>query len=252
MGHCWGPDSQEVLDITLRSDVLIRDLLAFLDDKVGKGNYIVALSADHGICPLPEVARAQGNKAGRVSPRKFFAAAEERLNEKFPPKQVRADEEQPARKGWIEASVSNMVYLNRALVADRGATVPQVSAELAKWLNEQNEVEAAFTHDQLTKSDMKSKVGRRVQRSFHPERSGDVTVVLKPFHFFSSQLTGTTHGSPHDYDTHVPLIIYGANVKPGIREGRVSPEAAAVILAEALGVPAPAKAAVKVPEGLWR
>jgi predicted AlkP superfamily pyrophosphatase or phosphodiesterase len=250
VGHCWGPDSQEVLDLTLRSDLLIRDLLTFLDDKVGKGNYVIALSADHGICPLPEVARAQGKKAGRVIPKKFFAAAEERLNEKFPPKQVRANDE-PARKGWIEASVSNMVYLNRALVADRGATVPQVSAELAKWLQEQPEVQAAFTHEQLVKGDMKSEVGRRVQRSFHPERSGDVTVVLQPYHFFSSQLTGTTHGSPHDYDTHVPLIIYGANVKPGVRKERVTPEAAAVILAEAIGVPAPAKAVVKVPANLW-
>src|SRR5262249_22092339 len=58
VGHCWGPDSPEVLDTTLRSDFVIRDLLALLDRQVGEGRYVVALSADHGVCPLPEVSRA--------------------------------------------------------------------------------------------------------------------------------------------------------------------------------------------------
>ena len=67
IGHCWGPDSQEVLDVTLRSDVIIKELLDFLDTKVGKGQYLLVLSADHGICPIPEVAKSQGKDAGRVS-----------------------------------------------------------------------------------------------------------------------------------------------------------------------------------------
>src|SRR5262249_1259883 len=54
IGHCWGPDSQEVLDMTLRTDVLIKDLLDYLDLNVGKGQYFLVLSADHGVCPIPE------------------------------------------------------------------------------------------------------------------------------------------------------------------------------------------------------
>ena len=50
IGHAWGPDSQEVLDVTLRSDRLIKDLLDFLDARVGKGKYVFAMSADHGVC----------------------------------------------------------------------------------------------------------------------------------------------------------------------------------------------------------
>src|SRR5260370_955415 len=75
IGHCWGPDSQEVLDITLHSDRMVKELLETLDAKVGKGNYLLVLSADHGICPIPEAARAQGKKAGRVSPQLFTAQA---------------------------------------------------------------------------------------------------------------------------------------------------------------------------------
>jgi hypothetical protein len=95
-------------------------------------------------------------------------------------------------------------------------------------------------------------VGRAVLQSFHPERSGDVFVVLEPYHLLASPLgTGTSHGSPHPYDTHVPLLVYGTGVRAGARKDRVSPLAAAAILADASGVKAPAGAEVAVPDGLF-
>jgi hypothetical protein len=77
--------------------------------------------------------------------------------------------------------------------------------------------------------------------------------VLAPYCMLASYTkdTGTTHGTPHPYDTHVPLLVFGPGVKPGVREERVTPQAAAAILARALGVPPPAKAEAKVPEGLF-
>src|SRR5262245_40626021 len=66
VGHAWGPDSQEVLDVTLRSDRIVARLLDTLDAKVGKGKYLVVLSADHGVCPLPEVSKVEGRTAARV------------------------------------------------------------------------------------------------------------------------------------------------------------------------------------------
>jgi hypothetical protein len=90
-----------------------------------------------------------------------------------------------------------------------------------------------------------------VRQSFYPGRSGDVTLVLEPYCLMMERLEGTTHGSPHPYDTHVPLVVFGPGVRPGVRKERVSPELAAVILAKALGLKAPAKAAVTVPEGLF-
>src|SRR5262249_49384067 len=61
VGHTWGPDSQEVLDTTLRSDLIVRDLLAALDEHVGQGRYLLALTADHGVCPLPEHSAKDGH-----------------------------------------------------------------------------------------------------------------------------------------------------------------------------------------------
>jgi predicted AlkP superfamily pyrophosphatase or phosphodiesterase len=83
IGHCWGPDSQEVLDVTLRSDRIMAELLKFLDDKVGKGKYLLVVTADHGVCPLPEVTKKRGKEAERVSPRILSFDADEFLNEKF-------------------------------------------------------------------------------------------------------------------------------------------------------------------------
>ena len=83
VGHAWGPDSQEVLDMTLRTDLLLKDLLNHLDAKVGRGKYVVVLSADHGVGPIPEVAKAAGKETGRVPPEVFKARAAEFLQETF-------------------------------------------------------------------------------------------------------------------------------------------------------------------------
>ena len=69
VGHTWGPDSQEVLDITLRSDRQLTEFLGFLDEQVGKGKYLLAITSDHGVCPLPELASAAGKDAGRITQR---------------------------------------------------------------------------------------------------------------------------------------------------------------------------------------
>ncbi len=86
VGHTFGPDSQEVLDITLRSDAIVADFLDYLDTTVGAGNYAVTISADHGICPLPEVAARtlpDGKDAARVDLAKFLTAAENHLRGAF-------------------------------------------------------------------------------------------------------------------------------------------------------------------------
>src|SRR5262249_51855069 len=110
VGHTWGPDSQEVLDVTLRSDRLVKEILYHLDAKARKGRYVVALSADHGVCPLPEVTRAQGKDAGRAPGGEV--KAEEFLTTTF------GKGEGKAR--WIEATSGLWIYLNRELIRERG------------------------------------------------------------------------------------------------------------------------------------
>jgi hypothetical protein len=252
VGHTWGPDSQEVLDVTLHSDRVMARLLAHLDRKVGRGRYAVVVSADHGVCPLPEVARARGKDAGRVPPELLSSRANAFLNETF--------NQGKARLPFVEAASNLMVYLNRGTLKEQGLESARVEAALAGWLAKQPGVQAAYTRTQLQGGPPRGDpIGRRVWLSFDPERSGDVMVVLRPYYLLSPPITSrkldayrTTHGTPHAYDTHVPLLVYGPGVRPGVRGERVTPLAAAPVVARLLGVPPPAAAAEPVPEGLLR
>jgi hypothetical protein len=252
IGHSYGPDSQEVLDITLRSDLIVKELLEFLDARVGRGNYFVALSADHGICPLPEVARQlQHKRAARVLSTLLTTKAEDFLQKTFGPS--------PDKLGWIEATNSSWIYLNQQALARRGLNQTLVEQVLASWLRTQTGVERAYTRTLLaTESPLPDPVAEQVRQSFYPERSGDVMVVLKPYHLLwgsAATLDGgaytTTHGSPHFYDTHVPLLVYGPGITPGIYPQRVAPQALASIMARGLGIDPPATARYPAPAGLF-
>jgi hypothetical protein len=244
IGHVWGPDSQEVLDVTLRSDLVVRELLAYLDAHVGKGRYLLALTADHGVCPLPEVTQARGEEAGRVSPDQLQRKASAFLDMTFGP---------AAEKGrWIEAQADAWLYLNQKLLRQRGLASTAVEEALAGWLKKQPGIQAAYTRGELLRGvPADDALGQAVRRSFFPERSGDVAVVLKPHYLFSSLLMATTHGTPHDYDTHVPLLVFGPGIRAGVRQDRVPPQAAAAILAHGLGIAPPAHAEAPVPAGLF-
>jgi predicted AlkP superfamily pyrophosphatase or phosphodiesterase len=252
IGHCWGPDSQEVLDMTLRTDLLVKDLLAFLDAKVGKGKYLLVVTADHGVAPLAEVARAQGKDAGRVSPKVFTSKASEHLQSVFAP----GLEPLP----WLEYATAEWIYLNHGTLKQLGLPAAKVEDELCQWLARQPGVQTAYGRTRLQQGPFKGDpVGEAVRLSYYAEHSGDVAFVLKPNYMVSGPLTEkkydayrATHGSPHSFDTHVPLLVYGPGVRPGVRKERVTPLCVAAILARALDVPPPEGAEAPVPAGLFK
>ena len=245
VGHAWGPDSQEVLDVTLRADLIVKGLLEELDAKIGKGRYLLVLAADHGVCPLPEVSRKKGIDAKRILPSQLQAGAEEFLQKTF------GKEGDPGDRA-IEMMVDQYIYLNRAWIKAHGLEQPKVEEALAGWLADQPGIQAAYTRTQVGKDfPPEDEVGRRMKRSFYPDRSGDVIVLVKPYCLLNSRLEGTFHGTPHPYDTLVPLIVYGPGVRPGVRDAAVIPQAAVPILARALGVKPPPDAEAGVPEKLF-
>ena len=147
IGHSWGPDSQEVLDVTLRSDRMMAELLPFLDKQVGKGKYFLVISADHGICPLPEVTAQSGRFAKRIDAKKLLAGVEEHLSKLY-------DEEKPgetsSKPRWIEASdVLPWIYLNRELVERRKFDPADVAKAVADYLITQEGVYRTFTRADL-------------------------------------------------------------------------------------------------------
>lgn len=247
IGHTYGPDSQEVLDVTLRSDALIAELLAFLDDQVGAGQYLLAITADHGVCPLPEQSqdRKVAPDAARVDPVDLHKELDAHLSAKFGGSKAAK---------WVEAIVFPWVYLNPRVVKSNGQTREAVAAEAAKFLTTHPHVQRTFTHAELLGAGPESdEVAALAKRSFHPDRCGDVYVVLKPYCIPSAKLgTGTTHGSPHDYDRHVPLQVYGPGISGGERDEPTTPQAIASIFARWLKIRQPKDAAFPVPETLFK
>ncbi len=249
IGHTWGPDSHEVLDVTLRSDALMAELLRFLDDKVGKGRYLVGVTADHGVCPLPEVNTPyrKGAIAKRVDPKQIQKDVEAHLTAKFMSPKAKAEKDKDT--AWIESTSFPWVYLNRKAVAAVEKTPEEVAEAMAVFLRTQPDIARAFTRADLEgKFPADDAVANRVRRSFYPARSGDVYIVLKEWYLPSVATgTGTTHGAPFDYDAHVPLMLYGPGITGGRTDEKTTPQAMAAIFAKWLDVPNPSKAEFPIP-----
>ncbi len=248
IGHTWGPDSQEVLDVTLRSDVVVAELLKFLDAKVGTGQYIVGITADHGICPLPEASRARGLNAKRVDPASLVRDIDAHLTAKFG---------NPGSDGkmtppWIESIIFPWVYFNPKVLATAGKTREEAATETTAFLRSHADVARAFTRvDLKSRSSVDDVVAKRAKRSFFPNRSGDVYIVLKEWYLPSPPSgTGTTHGSPFDYDAHVPLMVFGPGISGGSSTEATTPQAMAAIFSKWLGIRPPKKADFPIPAAL--
>jgi predicted AlkP superfamily pyrophosphatase or phosphodiesterase len=251
VGHCWGPDSQEMLDVTLRSDLIMKDLLDTLDRQVGRGKYVLAVCSDHGVCPSPEVSRAKGKDAERISPKLLSVKAPAYLDEALGKGQ---------KHPWVESVTGPWVYLNQDLLKELGLESALVEKTLAGWLVKQPGVKAVYTRTQLLADKFQNDaIGQTVRRSFYAERSGDLMVLLEPYYLLIDPLSSprskaytTTHGTPYEYDTHVPLLVFGTGVVPGVRQERVTPLAIAAILTRAAGVDPPEGAEAKLPQGLFK
>lgn len=243
VGHTWGPDSQEVLDVTLRADEIMRELLAHLDAKVGRGKYVLAMTADHGVCPLPEVSRAEGRTAGRVSQEQLVVDAEAFLCSRYSPAGGSAR--------WFEDSQHvPWIFLNRRLLKELKLDETEVERALVRWLETQPGVGRVYTRTQLT-GQRQPEEDEHEWKSFNNGRCGDLKITLKPYWIWTMPFVGgTNHGSPHSYDTHVPLIFYGTGISAEVRSDLVTPQAVSAVFAQLLGITPPAGAEAPVPAGL--
>lgn len=253
IGHAFGPDSHEVLDTTLRSDKLVGEMLAHLDETVGKDRWAVVVTADHGICPLTDVARKAHPEARRVNLGDVLNGLDEHLDKVY-------GQRDGVPGQWVERGATARechpwVYLNRRTIEALDKTYEEVEATAANWLRERSIPVTAFTRTQLTAGQFKPEeatFGEMARLSFHPERSGDLYIILPAYTLLGGPLAqGTDHGTPHEYDRHVPILAYGAGVpKLGERKEPTSSLAVAPLVAQLLGIKPPAAAREKLPAGL--
>jgi predicted AlkP superfamily pyrophosphatase or phosphodiesterase len=208
IGHAMGPNSVEVMDTYLRLDRNIQDLLSTLDKKIGAGQYIVFLTADHAVADIPQDLISVNIPAGYFNSIDVEKGLQEHLQKYFPGQNL------------IEDISNNQVYLNPAAFPEEpksGGLNFMVASELvAQFLRSADGVAEVFTKTQLLNI---TPAGNSVQdllaRGMNSKRSGDIVFTLKPGWSWAGGARAN-HGSGHTYDTHIPMLFYGKGIKHGV------------------------------------
>jgi type I phosphodiesterase/nucleotide pyrophosphatase len=233
VGHTYGPESPQVRDIAIRTDRAIGQLLDRVDKLVGLQHTVVALTADHGVAPVPESLAQRSLPGGRMTNKELFGAIEQALIAHF------------GEGKWLMATAGSSPYLNYSLIAEKQLDAAEVRRVAAAAAMAVPHVARVYTRDQLLRGEVANDfIGSRVLRGFNAQRSGDLEIILEPY--WMRQATGTTHGSPYNYDAHIPLILMGRRVKAGMYPGRVALNDLAPTLASLIEVDAPSASAGRV------
>ncbi|HEY6330686.1 MAG TPA: alkaline phosphatase family protein, partial [Blastocatellia bacterium] len=228
IGHAYGPDSEEIEDTYIRLDRTLADFFGYLEKKVGLSHVVVALTADHGVTPIPQLMALNKFDAQTIDPQKCSDAVNTALSARF------------GQGKWVLDIVNDQVYLDRNLLTQQKADPADAERITGQALMTVPGIATFFTRSQIMSGEMPPGfAAQRVANGFNPVRSGDVWLVAKPFWFLGEGPIATTHGSVYDYDTHVPVLLMG----PGIRHDRYysecSPSDIVPTLAALLGVEPP-------------
>lgn len=221
VGHAMGPDAPEVRDISLRTDLLLKKFMEYVDGKVGAGNVLYVLTADHGVSPLPEVNQARKMPGGRLSEPELFKTIETALTARY------------GEGKWIVGNAGPIPYLNRELMRQKGIVPAEAERIAADAVRAMPNIFRVFTRDQLVYGAMPDdRFSTRVRNGFYPLRSGDIVAVPDAYWIYEAR--GTSHGTPFNYDTHVPVMFLGPNVTPGryydaIAVNDIAPTLAAIL-----------------------
>jgi predicted AlkP superfamily pyrophosphatase or phosphodiesterase len=220
-GHQFGPMSHEVQDVLMRLDAQLGRLLGLLDSQVGPDQYVVALTADHGVGPLPEQSNPI-SAAGRVDSKAMRNAVEQVLTRALGP------------GTYVAGQTTGHIYLS-AGVAGRLRAQPGLIQSVKAALLATSGVERAFWADELIGSHATTDPFLDAWRlSYVPGRSGDFIIV--PKRNWIPLGSGTTHGSPYEYDQRVPIVFYGAGIRAGRYASTATPADIAPTLATLAGI----------------
>lgn len=230
VGHAFGPRSWEIQDVLVRLDRDLGELFADLDKKVGRGNYVVALSADHGVVPVPEDMQKTGADAGVLHLPDVQARIEKALEPLSYPKPAVAritGSDVYFVPGVYDKLKSDAAALSA--VSDAIRSMPGV----AEVFRADQVANRPATHNPLLEA---------MADSYFAGRSGDLFIVPKPYWLMDgtpvgkTRSYGTGHGTPYNYDQHVPILLMGYGIQPGEYHGEVTPADVAPTLASLCGI----------------
>lgn len=226
VGHAVGPDDPAVRDISIRTDRLLGKLFDEVDRRVGAGNTLVILTADHGVAPVPEVNGARRMPGGRINAIQTTQKITGALIQRF------------GSGKWLLSTSGGMLYLNLDLIRARSLNPSDVERVAADAALEQQHIARVYTRSQLLNGAVQhDEISRAFSLGFFGPRSGDVFLLQEPYYLFEA--SGTSHGTPYGYDNHVPVILLGPGIKPGRYLERIAVNDIAPTLAAILEIEQP-------------
>jgi predicted AlkP superfamily pyrophosphatase or phosphodiesterase len=202
IGHKFGPTSVEQQDNYLRLDREFERMFNYLDKKYGKGQYLVFLSADHAVADIATYMVSQRVPAGNLNTGEITAQLKEYTNKKY------------GEGNWILKYTGDQVFLNRELAESKNVDFAQMQRDLADWMLRFDGVLEVYTAHEMRTQQFGYGRARLLQMGYNHKSSGDLLLIFEPG-WMVSGARGTTHGSPFNYDTNVPILFFGWGVPHG-------------------------------------
>ena len=210
-GHRFGPDSREVQEVFTHVDRELERLIDHLDDRVGREHYVLIVTSDHGVAPVPEMLLANTRPrepqldAGRIPYSLLRETVERVLTDTYGV---------PGDTTWIWQVHAPSIYLNHEIIDEKGLDLDAVRHLAANAVGQIPGIGISTTHTALLQNGRPAEIDtatwRYLQNAFHPDRSGDVIAFPKRYWILGSKVA--THGTPHDYDRWVPLMMRGGGL----------------------------------------
>ena len=239
IGHAFGPNSVEVEDCYLRLDQDLGDFLNYLDKEVGKGQYLLFLSADHGVAHVPGYMTASKIPAGTFDDGAVMSELNVSLKEKF------------GQDKLVVSMFNYQVHLNHPLIDSLKLDEEDIISAASAIMKKRPEVSRVFELAELSETTLPEKLKTMIANGYDPNRSGDIQFVLYP-QYIDGGKTGTTHGLWNPYDSHIPLVWYGWNIRAGKSNREVYMTDIAPTIAAMLGIQMPNGTVGKPIEGLLK
>lgn len=201
IGHEFGPRSIEIEDTYLRLDQTLAKFLNYLDTTVGKDNYLLFLTADHAGAENPNYLKDNKYNVKNISTKDFVEGMKKFSMETF--------------KVNLILDYSNFnLYFNRDIIKEKGLNLLDVKLSFKEYLMKQEQVRRVYSEEDILNSSETDYFLSFIAKGYDPKQSGDI-VILDKLGYMAYKATGTTHGSPNSYDTHVPLLFYGWRIPKG-------------------------------------
>lgn len=202
VGHAYGPNSVEAEDTYLRLDKDIEEFFNYLDKKVGKGNYTVFLTADHGAAHVPGFMQANKLPSGVVSDRDIASKLNTYLNDKFKVNNV------------VLRSMNNQIIFDHDKTDQLNVSFDVIKSASIEFLKKMDGFANVVDISKISQATLPEIQKKMITNGYNARRSGDLYYILNP-NWFNGGSTGTTHGNWNPYDSHIPLVFMGWGIKPG-------------------------------------